>query len=90
LDTHENISKSTGTCEITKQSLKISSSSAKQQRDKTLPFHIVQWLYKWFKTNMFAPGFLYPEDESDGYSRIRSNLLGNYEQFNFRSYRKII
>ena len=28
--------------------------------------------------------FVYPEDQSDGYSHIRSNLLGNYEQFDFR------
>ncbi len=32
--------------------------------------------------------FVYPEDESDGYARITSNLLGNYEQFDFRFRRK--
>src|SRR5947207_7907218 len=32
--------------------------------------------------------FVYPEDESDGHSHIRSNLLGNYEQFDFRLRRK--
>ena len=32
--------------------------------------------------------FFFPEDESDGYSHIRSNLLGNYEQFDFRFRRK--
>ncbi len=28
--------------------------------------------------------FVFPDDETDGYSHIRSNLLGNYEQFDFR------
>ena len=32
--------------------------------------------------------FVFPDDESDGYSHIRSNLLGNYEQFDFRFRRK--
>jgi PAS domain S-box-containing protein len=32
--------------------------------------------------------FVYPEDESEGYARIQSNLLGNYEQFDFRFRRK--
>ncbi len=32
--------------------------------------------------------FVFPEDESDGYSHIKSNLLGNYEQFDFRFRRK--
>ncbi len=58
MDTHENIPKSAGTSEITNQDFKISSSSAKQQRDKNPPFHFVIWLYKWFQANTFAPGFL--------------------------------
>ncbi|HYX49932.1 MAG TPA: PAS domain S-box protein, partial [Ktedonobacteraceae bacterium] len=28
--------------------------------------------------------FVFPEDESDGYAHIRNNLLGNFEQFDFR------
>ena len=32
--------------------------------------------------------FVFPEDESDVYSHIRNNLLGNYEQFDFRFRRK--
>ena len=32
--------------------------------------------------------FVFPDDETDGYSHIRSNLLGNYEQFDFRFRRK--
>jgi PAS domain S-box-containing protein len=58
LDTHEDIPESAGTSEITKQNLKISSSSAKKHIDKTLPFHMLTWLFKWFQANTFAPGFL--------------------------------
>jgi PAS domain S-box-containing protein len=32
--------------------------------------------------------FVFPDDESDGYERIKSNLLGNSEQFDFRFRRK--
>jgi PAS domain S-box-containing protein len=58
LDTHEDIPESAGTSEITKQNLKMSSSSAKQLNDKALPFHMLTWLFKWFQANTFAPGFL--------------------------------
>jgi len=58
LDTHENIAESIETPEITKQTPIVPSSSTEQQGDKTLPLHIVPWLFKWFRVNTFAPHFL--------------------------------
>ncbi len=58
MDTHENIAESIETPEITKQTPIVPSSSTEQQGDKTLPLHIVPWLFKWFRVNTFAPHFL--------------------------------